>query len=110
MTFDEYRELAMTTAIYPDKGRGTHLSISYTILGLNGEAGELANKFKKVLRGDRNPDYKAQIKDELGDVLWYCAAIAYEFGFSLDDVANSNVQKLLKRYKNNTIKGEGDKR
>lgn len=107
MTFNDYQEAAVATAVYPkDKVP------SYATLGLVGEAGELANKVKKLLRGDYVLDEKVKgdLVSELGDVLWYAAALATDLGVSLSDVAYFNIEKLAARKAANTIKGTGDNR
>ena len=111
MTFNNYQTNASRTAFYPRvfKNQGLY----YTGLGLAGEAGEVANKIKKVMRdnsGNLTDEVKSVIADELGDVLWYCAGIADELGISLDDVAKKNIKKLADRLKRDKIKGSGDKR
>ena len=111
MTFNNYQTNASRTAFYPRvfKNQGLY----YTALGLVGEAGEVANKVKKVMRdnnGNLEEKAKAEIFDELGDVLWYCATIADEIGVNLEDVAGNNLIKLADRLKRGKIKGSGDKR
>ena len=92
----------MKTAIFPeDQG------LAYTTLGLAGEAGEIANKVKKVIRDGRSTD---GISDELGDVLWYLAAVANELGADLGDIANNNLKKLADRQARNVLGGSGDNR
>ena len=70
MTLDEYQQEANLTAIYPDRGE----NLTYPIMGLVGEVGELANKYQKVLRGDRELTYQARpaIAAELGDCPRHC--------------------------------------
>jgi len=111
MTFNNYQTNASRTAFYPRvfKNQGLY----YTALGLAGEAGEVANKVKKVMRdnnGNLEEKAKAEIFDELGDVLWYCATIADEIGVNLEDVAKLNLIKLKDRMNRGKIKGSGDKR
>jgi len=80
-------------------------------LGLNGEAGEVAEKLKKILRdknGEFSQDDKFKIAMELGDVLWYLSDIAFELGFTLENVAILNIQKLSSRKDRDKIHGEGD--
>ncbi len=109
MTFDEYAELAGKTAVYPGRGK----NLIYPVLGLAGESGEVAEKVKKLIR-DKNfqidAEFKDAIKKELGDVLWYIAAICYELGLSMDDVAKTNIEKLRSRKERNMLHGEGDER
>lgn len=109
MDFKEYQKLSRRTAKYPEKG----LNFVYPTLGLAGEAGEVAEKIKKVLRdkdGLIDEMTKEEIKKELGDVLWYVAQIATELGLSLNEVAKSNLKKLFDRLKRNKISGNGDNR
>lgn len=110
MTFDEYQKQALTTAVISgDK----MLDICHWALGLAGEGGEVADKIKKIIRdkeSDPNAIDKDDIKKELGDVLWYIAVFAEELGLSLQDIADTNVEKLKSRKLRNTIAGSGDNR
>ena len=109
MEFDSYQIKARKTAIYPDLGSNN----IYPTLGLVGEAGEVAEKVKKVLR-DKNGNFdnesKEAIKKELGDVLWYLSNLCTEFNFSLNDVATLNLKKLELRTSSGKISGSGDDR
>lgn len=109
MQFKEYEEIISQTAIYPEAGQGTHLSLAYTALGLSGEAGEFSEKIKKWIRDQKPLDCQLAMK-ELGDVLWYLTAAAREMGYSLQDVAEVNVVKLLSRKKQGMLGGSGDTR
>lgn len=109
MTFKEYQATAQTTAIYPGKG----FDLCYPVLGLNGEAGEVAEKYKKCLRdcnGIIDSEMKEALAKELGDVLWYLSDIAFELGYSLQTIAEMNISKLLSRKNRNKIHGAGDDR
>jgi len=111
MTFDEYQRQAKTTAIYPEAGNGLLVAITYCALGLAGEAGEVANKVKKLYRDPEDTiDLRLKIMHEIGDVLWYAAMLADEMGVSLDTLAEDNLKKLAERAKYDKIKGEGDER
>jgi len=104
--FNEYSEMANSTALYLDK-------IIYPTLGLCGEAGEVAEKVKKVLRDSKGvftEEKKEEIKKELGDVLWYINALSTDLGFTLEEVATLNIEKLFKRKSENKIQGSGDNR
>ena len=82
-------------------------------MGLTGEAGEVADKVKKVLRdrdGVFDLERREAIKLELGDVLWYVAQLSSELGFELNEVAEANLNKLASRAKRGQIKGSGDER
>jgi len=107
MNFNEYQEMAKTTAIYDKKHQ-----ILYPALGLAGEAGEVANKVKKLIRDgyETNKDYREALSHEIGDVLWYCAVLADDIGFKLADIANNNLIKLKDRQARGVIGGNGDKR
>ena len=105
---DMYQKVALTTAIYPREQ-----AIIYPTLGLTGEAGEVANKVKKIIRdGSDSKDEKlvSEIKAEIGDCLWYIAVLANDFDIKLSDIASTNLEKLANRKANNTIHGSGDTR
>lgn len=104
-----YTEMVHETRLYPGAGNGTDEQINYCILGLVGEAGEVANQWKKVYRDDGGvitEDRHDKLKDELGDVLWYVAALADELGLSLSEIKTHNTDKLLGRKANDTIHGD----
>jgi NTP pyrophosphatase (non-canonical NTP hydrolase) len=106
VTMGEYQHKASGTAEYPDAYK-----IVYPLLGLVGEVGELANKYKKVLRGDyQYADIESALVKELGDVLWYISALATDMNSKLNDVAQDNLAKLQKRAEKGMIKGSGDDR
>lgn len=106
MTLNEYQQKALETAIYPSP-------IIYPALGLSGESGEVADKVKKVLR-DNNSNFseekKREIAMEVGDVLWYCATLTNDIGYTLDQVAKMNYEKLRSRQLRGKISGSGDNR
>ena len=102
MTLNEYQQHALETAIYPENRR-----IIYPTLGLTGEAGE------KVIRDaheEFSDEKRLEIVKEIGDVLWYCATLARDLGYELDDVAQMNVDKLRSRMQRHIISGSGDNR
>ena len=106
--FNAYQRSASRTAIYPDEHR-----ILYPALGLAGEAGEVANKVKKLIRDgieNRPEDWREQIASEIGDVLWYCAALATDLNLTLGMIASQNEKKLSARKDAGTIGGSGDNR
>lgn len=109
MTFNEYQEQSRKTAIYPNKGE----NFIYPTLGLSGESGEVAEKIKKILR-DKNgiigDSEREEIKKELGDVLWYVAQLATELKLDLNEVAKTNIDKLMSRLERSAIQGSGDNR
>lgn len=75
-----------------------------------GEAGELANKWKKVLRGDGGDLFNSFVAAELGDVLWYLARLADECGYTLEEIASYNLKKLADRKARGALTGAGDDR
>ena len=113
MTFDEYQKQAITTDVYGGEGDVTSIAFLEKVLGLTGEAGEVADKVKKILRnsgGVMNGDERAELVKELGDVLWTLSAVAHYLGISLEDVAAGNLQKVFDRKARSVIKSSGDNR
>ncbi|MBM4370903.1 MAG: nucleoside triphosphate pyrophosphohydrolase family protein [Deltaproteobacteria bacterium] len=109
MTFGEYQQESWKTAIYPYCG-GTPV---YPALGLAGEAGEVCEQIKKSIRDDRGiitPERKLALTKELGDVLWYLAALATELNLSLEHIARQNLDKLCSRQERGVLHGSGDDR
>lgn len=102
-----FQSLASKTAIYPE-----NLKILYPALGLAGEAGEVANKVKKIYRDEKEltDEVKEEIGKEIGDVMWYCAALATDLGLDLNKIGSDCIKRLENRKKNGTIKGDGDDR
>jgi NTP pyrophosphatase (non-canonical NTP hydrolase) len=106
--FNAYQRSAASTAIYPDQHK-----ITYPALGMAGEAGEVANKVKKLIRDgpeNRPETWREDIASEIGDVLWYCAALASDLNLSLGMIAAQNLIKLDKRKDKGTLGGSGDTR
>jgi len=109
MHLAEYQSRSRATAVYPDAGA----NLLYPTLGLCGEAGEVAEKIKKMVRDDDGilPDERrSALAKELGDVLWYLAQIATEADLDLDTVAEANIEKLTSRQRRNVLQGSGDDR
>ena len=109
MLISEYQELSRRTATYPGAGD----NIVYPTLGLAGEAGEVAEKVKKLLRDDdgvMSRERREALAGELGDVLWYVAQVATEAGLDLEDIAQANLDKLLSRQRRGVLSGSGDSR
>jgi NTP pyrophosphatase (non-canonical NTP hydrolase) len=120
MHMDEYQEAALRTAIYP-------VPVIYPALKLAGEAGEVAEKVGKLVRdkgllaphptgndifvlGALSEESRKELQKELGDVLWYIAALANDLGISLGEVAKANIEKLASRALRGVIQGSGDNR
>ena len=111
MNLNDYQQQAATTAIYP---KGTQeAALTYTVLGLSSEAGELAGKWKKVIRdnaGYLNATAQQDMAAELGDVLWYVAMVADALDFDLEVIAEGNLAKLRNRANRGKLGGSGDNR
>jgi len=109
MTANDYQTAALVTAIYPNQG----YNIVYPTLGLVGEAGEVAEKVKKIIRdngGIVTDTAKEKIAKELGDVCWYLAVLSNELGYKLEDIMQMNLDKLASRQQRGVISGSGDAR
>ena len=107
MEVKEYEEFMKTSKVYEV------LPIVYPVLGMNGEAGEAADKVKKVLRDNKgifSDEIKKEILKELADVFWYIWAAADDMGYTLEDVMEIGIEKVEKRQKTNTVHGNGDNR
>ena len=109
MDLNDYQAASLQTAVYPDQGS----NFVYPALGLVGEAGEVADKLKKVLR-DNNGILTNRVRDEvakeIGDVLWYVSVLAYEMDYDLNAIAQINIDKLASRQQRNVLQGSGDNR
>jgi NTP pyrophosphatase (non-canonical NTP hydrolase) len=112
-TFKEYDKIAELT----DLGTSAQDNMSpgwlYYAFGVCGEAGELAEKVKKLFRdhqGNLTEEYKIEILKELGDILWYMSRLAAHLGSSLAKVAFLNFVKLNSRKNRNKLHGDGDNR
>jgi NTP pyrophosphatase (non-canonical NTP hydrolase) len=109
LTFEKYQQEVRTTAVYPNSGN----NFVYPALGLCGESGEVAEKIKKVLRdkdGVMDEQSRAALKKELGDCCWYISSLCSELGFTLEEVAQENLDKLRGRRERGTLHGSGDNR
>lgn len=109
MKANEYQDRALETAIYPNRGS----NFAYPALGLAGEAGEVADKLKKVIRdngGVLTDAVKDAVASELGDVLWYVSVLASEIDYSLDEIMAKNLAKLNSRKERGVLSGSGDNR
>lgn len=108
MEFNEYQSRAAKTAIYPE-----HIGLAYTALGLAGEAGEVADKVKKVYRdNDGMIDHatRYELVKEIGDVLWYVANLLEELNTDMVVAAEANLSKLESRKQRGVLSGSGDNR
>ena len=101
-----YQQICTETQIYPREH-----AVFYPALGLAGEAGEVANKVKKVLRdGTEIKDVSKDIASEIGDCLWYISVLAGDIGWDLESIAKLNIDKLQDRANRGKLSGSGDKR
>jgi NTP pyrophosphatase (non-canonical NTP hydrolase) len=108
LSLQDYQVKAMETAVYPRQ-----YAIMYPALGLCGEAGEVAEKVKKLFRdanGVMSEARREEIKKELGDVLWYLAVLSFDIGLNLGDIGEANLAKLASRKERGVLKGSGDNR
>ncbi len=108
MKMQDYQTQAAKTAIYDDAD-----VIIYPALGMLSEAGEVAGKIKKVLRdknGNFDPVERDKIADEVGDVLWYIAALCTDLGIGMETIAQRNLNKLNSRMARGMLTGSGDNR
>jgi NTP pyrophosphatase (non-canonical NTP hydrolase) len=107
LSLNDYQDQANDTAIYP-----VEAMLVYPALGLTGEAGEVADKIKKIIRDNKALDQKErlEIAKEVGDVLWYIAALARDLGVDMETIARMNLEKLQSRKERGVLQGEGDNR
>ncbi len=110
MNIQDYSQTAITTLL-SNQAYG-EIEVNQ-VLGLVGESGEIAEKFKKLIR-DKNGEISeadtTEIIKELGDVLWYINTISVTLGRSLEEVAEVNLEKVLSRQSRNVLNGSGDNR
>ena len=120
LTLNQYQTEAMRTASGMCEKCNDNLILNGA-MGLNGEAGEVADKVKKVIRDtvlsiDANGaivlshDNRIELAKEIGDVLWYCATLANDLGMKLGDVAQMNINKLKSGQERGKLSGSGDNR
>ena len=110
MTFDEYQKKALTTAVPYDDPL---LAKTIWAMGVAGEAGEVIEKWKKIVaynEGRVSEEELGELAKDLADVVWYIAVMADSLGLSFDEIMKQNVKKLEDRKKRNVIKGKGDNR
>lgn len=103
MEFDQYQDITGETAVYPEEK-----AVEFLALGLNGEAGEVAEKIKKNMRDGKELD--EELRDEIGDCLWYMSRLLDELGYSFEDTATKNIEKIRDRAERDKISGSGDNR
>lgn len=114
MQFSDYSSQAISTDLYDKQGQAidSHAMLE-KVFGLVGEAGEVAEKFKKILRdkdGIATDEDRKELAKELGDVLWYINAVGIYLGHPLEDIAKKNLEKVLSRKDRGVTRGSGDNR
>lgn len=102
MNLNEYQQEALQFQLDTSK------SLSYLINGLAAEAGEVCGHYAKQIRDD--VDKSDLIVKEIGDVMWFCAALAHHYDLNLSDVAQGNISKLRSRQLRGVLQGSGDLR
>ena len=113
MKFNEYQDKAAKYDLAEASNDLKSVGFIEKVLGLVGEAGETADKIKKILRdkdGVVSDEDRELIVKELGDTLWYIASISRYLEVPLSEVASRNIDKLESRYQRNKLHGEGDER
>lgn len=113
MNFNEYQKKAISTLTSDHTYGEISAELMAQILGLVGESGEVAEKFKKIIRdkkGELSAEDKKELLKELGDILWYVNAVSVLLGSSLSEVAEANLEKVLSRKSRGVTKGSGDNR
>lgn len=109
MNLKEYQEKAHETSLAPKIGE----AYVYPVLGLVGEAGEIANKIKKIFRdssGKMTSETETELKKEIGDTLWYLAELCTQLNLSLEEIAALNLERLKSRKERGVLQGSGDNR
>lgn len=110
MNLNEYQKEALVTAVFSDD---EFKDLTHWVFGITGEAGEIAEKIKKIIRdkdGIVSDDDKHELIKEMGDVLWYLAVLAKHLGYDFEEVGTHNIAKLRDRQKRDKIHGSGDNR
>jgi len=116
MQLNEYQQACNRqdgSVMYPDHGLGTLQSVDYCASALAGEAGEVLNKLKKIKRGDPGKtldNQRVALKKEFGGIFWYLAMGALELGFTLEEIAQGNLDEIKGRQQRGTLQGDGDER
>lgn len=113
MNIQDYSQQAITTLLGDHDMTDMDATLIAQVFGLVGESGEVAEKFKKLIRdkkGQISAEDKAEILKELGDILWYVNAVSHLLGSSLEEVATNNLNKVLSRKEQGKIAGSGDNR
>src|SRR5476651_2715802 len=107
MTLEDYQKQALSTMLTTGDD---FKDLLHWVLGVNGEAGELAEKVKKIIRDKKgvvDAQDKLDMAKEIGDVLWYLAVFAHDLGVPFDTIAQQNLDKLQSRKARGVLGGSG---
>jgi NTP pyrophosphatase (non-canonical NTP hydrolase) len=113
MQISDYSTQALTTLNAKHEYGAISPELRAQVLGLVGESGEVAEKFKKLVRdklGELSDETRAELVKELGDILWYVNSVAHLIGSNLEEVARLNNEKLASRHQRGVLSGSGDNR
>ena len=113
MQINDYSTQAISTLLGNHETSDMSPTLISQVFGLVGESGEVAEKFKKLIRdkqGRITDEDKQEILKELGDILWYINAVANLLDSSLEEVALTNLDKVLSRKARGKTQGSGDNR
>ena len=113
MNIQDYSSQAITTLLGDHAITDMDATLLSQVFGLMGESGEVAEKFKKLIRDKKgviSDEDKAEIIKELGDILWYINSVSHLLGSNLEEVAQKNLDKVLSRKERGEIQGSGDNR
>ncbi len=113
MNMKDYADQAITTLVGSHAVTDMDAVLLSQVLGLVGESGEVAEKFKKLIRdkeGKISSEDRQEIVKELGDILWYVNSVAHLLESSLEEVASNNLDKVLSRKVRGVTSGSGDNR
>ena len=111
LSFQEFQNLS--EKYIPKLENENFPPLAYAGLSLCGEAGEVAEKLKRIYRGDTETKalgYESQIAKELADVLWCLTTVSTLLGYPLEDIAKMSLEKMEDRYRRGVLKGSGDNR
>jgi NTP pyrophosphatase (non-canonical NTP hydrolase) len=107
---EDYLKFTLSTAKYPDAGKGTMPAITYCGLGFGGEVGEVSGKLSKLIRDGDTAAGREAVRKELGDCVWFFFRLCDEMGFDIREIIRENMDKLSDRSARGVIGGNGDSR
>lgn len=113
MQISDYSNQAISTDLFDKTNDIDSHAMLEKVFGLVGEAGEVAEKFKKILRdkdGIASDEDRKELAKELGDILWYINSVGLYLGYELEQIAQMNLDKVLSRKERGLTKGSGDNR